>query len=93
VLIVVLPLGSEVSAKQARAQQEGPAQELSPQLSSSGKIQKTGSGRTPQPATLPPESPPPENAPVGSTLDKLAASIKQIESSLPTKISRTSVSK
>ncbi len=82
-LIVVAPFVGDGSAKPAGAKQQD--QTITPvaaQLPSSAGGQKTGSDQAPQPAALPNQSPPPENAPAGPTLDKLADSLKQIKSSL-----------
>ncbi len=76
-LIAAATLDGGASGKQTRAQGPAAAQQPSP-----GENQKPGNGQPSQPSSQPPASPPPENSPVGPTLDKLSASLKQIEKSL-----------
>src|SRR2546430_9468855 len=76
-LLAITPVGGEAPAKQAPVQKQdkaqGPAQKQGP-----------GNGQTSQPVgpPAPPLPAPPEQAPIGPTLDKLSASLKQIEASL-----------
>ncbi|MGH6812198.1 MAG: DUF3772 domain-containing protein [Methylocella sp.] len=76
-LIAVVPARGEAPAKQAPAQKQDKAQ---------GHAQKHGpaNGQTSQPSgpPAPPQPAPPEQAPIGPSLDKLSASLKQIEASL-----------
>ena len=82
-LLTAAPLGGGASAKQARIQQLDQSQESAPaQMSSPVENQNAGNGRKSESAAPRPQSPPPETAPAGSTLDKLSASLKQIETSL-----------
>ncbi len=75
-LVAIVP-AREAPAKQAPVQKQDKAQ---------GPAQKQGpaNGQTSQPAGPPasPQPAPPEQAPIGPALDKLSASLKQIEASL-----------
>jgi potassium-dependent mechanosensitive channel len=92
-LFTVAPVCIEASAKQAPAQQQDRAQGGSPTQKQTAaqkapaKAQGPAQGQLPakgqasQPAGSP-APPPPEEAPVGPALDKLSASLKQIEANL-----------
>ncbi len=77
VALVAIVSAREAPAKQAPVQKQEKAQ---------GPAQKQGpaNGQTLQPAgpPAPPQPAPPEQAPIGPALDKLSASLKQIEASL-----------
>ncbi|MGI8567813.1 MAG: DUF3772 domain-containing protein [Methylocella sp.] len=86
-LIALVPARGEAPAKQAPVQKQGPAQKQPPaQGQAPAQGQPPANGQTSQPAgppaPPPPAPPPPEQAPVGPALDKLSASLKQIEASL-----------
>jgi small-conductance mechanosensitive channel len=76
-LIAITPVRGEAAAKQAPVQKQDKTQ---------GPAQKQGpaNGQRSQPAgpPAPPLPAPPEQAPIGPALDKLGASLKQIEASL-----------
>src|SRR6202048_1349300 len=80
--VAIVPV-REAPAKQAPIQKQdkaqGPAQKQGP-----AQGQAPAQGQTPQPAgpPAPPLPAPPEQAPIGPALDKLSASLKQIEASL-----------
>src|ERR1700720_4448732 len=82
-LLAITPVRGEVRAKQAPVQKQdkaqGPAQKQGP-----AQGQAPAQGQTPQPAgpPAPPLPAPPEQAPIGPALEKLSASLKQIEASL-----------
>jgi potassium-dependent mechanosensitive channel len=82
VLIAIVP-AREAAAKQAPVQKQdkaqGPAQNQGP-----AQGQAPAQGQTSQPVgpPAPPHPAPPEQAPIGPALDKLSASLKQIEASL-----------
>jgi potassium-dependent mechanosensitive channel len=83
IAVMLMSLGAPVFAKQARSERPGQAQKSSPaQAPNSGNSQKAGNGQPQQPAAPPPQTAPPEEAPAGPALDKLGASLKQIETSL-----------
>jgi potassium-dependent mechanosensitive channel len=81
-LVAIVP-AREAPAKQAPVQKQdkaqGPAQKQEP-----AQGQAPAQGQTSQPAgpPAPPQPVPPEQAPIGPVLDKLSASLKQIETSL-----------
>ncbi len=81
-LVAIVP-AREAPAKQALVQKQdktqGPAQQQPP-----AQGQAPAQGQTSQPAgpPAPPRPAPPEQAPIGPALDKLSASLKQIEASL-----------
>jgi potassium-dependent mechanosensitive channel len=82
-LVAIAPARGEAPAKQAPVQKQdkaqGPAQKQGP-----AQGQAPAQGQTSQPAGPPgpPRPASPEQVPVGPDLDKLSASLKQIESSL-----------
>jgi potassium-dependent mechanosensitive channel len=79
-LIAIGPARGEAPAKQGPAQKQPSAQGQAP-----AQGQPPANGQTSQPASppAPPRpAPPPEHAPIGPALDKLSASLKQIEASL-----------
>ncbi len=81
-LVAIVP-AREAPAKQGPVQKQdkaqGPAQNQGP-----AQGQAPAQGQTSQPAgpPAPPRPAPPEQAPIGPALDKLSASLKQIEASL-----------
>ena len=87
-LFTVAPVCIEASAKQAPAQQQdraqrgSPAQKQTAAQKAPAKAQGPAQGQASQPAGSPAPPPPPEEAPVGPALDKLSASLKQIEANL-----------
>ncbi|HEX3496689.1 MAG TPA: DUF3772 domain-containing protein [Methylocella sp.] len=79
-LLAIAPARGEAPAKQGPAQKQPPAQGQAP-----AQGQPPANGQTSQPASpaAPPRPvPPPEQALIGPSLDKLSASLKQIEASL-----------
>jgi potassium efflux system protein len=76
-LLAIAPAGDEAAAKQAPVQKQDKAQ-------GPAQIQGPANGQTAQPVgpPAPPPPAPPEQAPIGPVLDKLSASLKQIEASL-----------
>jgi potassium efflux system protein len=82
-LLAITLVRGEAAAKQAPVQKQdkaqGPAQKQGP-----AQGQAPAQGQTAQPAgpPAPPLPAPPEQAPIGPALDKLSASLKQIEASL-----------
>jgi potassium efflux system protein len=83
IALVAMAPALEAPAKQAPVQKQdkaqGPAQKQGP-----AQGQAPAQGQTSQPVgpPAPPRSAPPEQAPIGPALDKLSASLKQIEASL-----------
>ena len=82
-LLAIMPARGEAPAKRAPDQKQekaqGPAQKHGP-----APGQAPAQGQTSQPAgpPAPPPPAPPEQTPIGPALDKLSASLKQIEASL-----------
>lgn len=82
-VVLAMPFSAAVLAKQPRPDRHGVAQKSPPlQAPDSGNSQKGSSSQPQPPAAPPPQAAPPEEAPAGPALDKLGASLKQIETSL-----------
>ena len=79
-LLAITPVGGEAFAKQAPVQKQDKAGKAQ------GPAQKQGPANdqttTPAGPPAPPRPTPPEQAPLGPVLDKLSASLKQVEASL-----------
>jgi potassium-dependent mechanosensitive channel len=82
-LLAITPVRGEAAAKQAPVQKQDKAQGPA-QKQGQAQGQAPAQGQTSQPAgpPAPPPPAPPEQAPIGPALDKLSASLKQIEASL-----------
>ncbi|MCI0468391.1 MAG: DUF3772 domain-containing protein [Beijerinckiaceae bacterium] len=82
-VLAAAPFGADLSAKQVRApRQERVQGSAAAQKPAPSENQKPGDGEQNQAPPQQPLSPPPDNAPIGPALDKLGASLKQIETNL-----------